>query len=75
MENEGCLFVATNTDSSFPSARILPGMKEKKFPLFFHLLISSGAGAMVAMIKTCTGKEPVVLGKPQTTLLDIIIKE
>ncbi len=25
LENEGCLFVATNTDSTFPSNRLLPG--------------------------------------------------
>ena len=29
----------------------------------------------MAMIKTCTGRQPTVLGKPNPMLLNIIIKE
>jgi glycerol 3-phosphatase-2 len=45
----GALWVATNTDSTLPSARgLLPGN-----------------GSLVAMVAVATGRRPVVAGKPQ----------
>eukprot|EP01120_Amphizonella_sp_Union-15-10_P010747 TRINITY_DN4412_c0_g1_i3.p1 TRINITY_DN4412_c0_g1~~TRINITY_DN4412_c0_g1_i3.p1 ORF type:complete len:229 (+),score=38.54 TRINITY_DN4412_c0_g1_i3:75-761(+) len=46
---QNCLFVATNTDSTFPAGkgRFLPG-----------------SGSLVASLSTATGKQPVVVGKP-----------
>ncbi|KAI9592208.1 4-nitrophenylphosphatase [Syncephalis fuscata] len=55
--NPDCLFLATNTDSTFPH---LNG----SFP---------GTGTMVAAIKESTGREPRVLGKPTQTMLDCIV--
>lgn len=48
----GALWVATNTDNTLPSPR---------GPL-------PGNGAMVAALRTASGLEPVVAGKPQPTL-------
>ena len=48
-ENPGCLFIATNTDA------------------VTHLTDAqewAGNGSMVGAIKGCTGKEPIVVGKP-----------
>ena len=45
----GALWVATNTDSTLPSARgLLPGN-----------------GSLVALVATATGRRPIVAGKPQ----------
>lgn len=51
----GATFVASNTDATFPAADGL-------WP---------GAGAIVAAIATATGVEPMVAGKPETTMLDV----
>ena len=48
----GALWVAGNTDSTYPSPR---------GPL-------PGNGAMVAALRTATGREPVVVGKPEPAL-------
>jgi 4-nitrophenyl phosphatase len=48
----GALFVATNTDATFPSERgLLPG-----------------AGAVIAALETASGVSPVVIGKPEPRL-------
>jgi 4-nitrophenyl phosphatase len=48
----GALFVATNTDATFPSERgLLPG-----------------AGALIAALQTASGVSPVVIGKPEPRL-------
>jgi 4-nitrophenyl phosphatase len=48
----GALFVATNTDATFPSERgLLPG-----------------AGAVIAALQTASGVQPVVIGKPEPHL-------
>lgn len=45
----GALFVATNTDATFPvEGRLLPG-----------------AGSLVAAVATAGGRQPVVIGKPE----------
>lgn len=52
LQQEDVLFVATNTDSTFPTAEgFLPG-----------------AGAMVAAVATAAGRQPVVMGKPGLAL-------
>lgn len=56
-ENPGCLFIATNTDA------------------VTHLTDAqewAGNGSMVGCIKGCTGKEPIVVGKPSGFMMDNI---
>lgn len=52
----GAVFLATNTDSTLPSASTL-------FP---------GAGAIVAPLIKMVGREPVALGKPGQAMMDAI---
>jgi ribonucleotide monophosphatase NagD (HAD superfamily) len=48
----GCLWVASNLDSTVPAERgLLPG-----------------AGSLVALLRTATDREPLVAGKPERTL-------
>jgi HAD superfamily hydrolase (TIGR01450 family) len=55
----GALFVATNTDATFPvEGRLLPG-----------------GGAIVAAVATASGREPVVIGKPETGLAERLVTE
>ncbi|MHB9150376.1 MAG: HAD-IIA family hydrolase [Thermoleophilia bacterium] len=55
----GALFVATNTDATFPvEGRLLPG-----------------GGAIVAAVATASGREPVVMGKPESGLADALVVE
>jgi len=58
--NQGALFVATNRDATYP----LEGGR-----------VQPGAGAIVAAIATCSGKEPIVVGKPEPTLVFQILEE
>ncbi|KAG6820071.1 hypothetical protein H0H93_005599 [Arthromyces matolae] len=54
--NPDCLFVATNEDSTYPSAHgLLPG-----------------AGAVSAPLRFALGRDPVCTGKPSSTMLDCI---
>uniref|UniRef100_A0A060T2T1 4-nitrophenylphosphatase n=1 Tax=Blastobotrys adeninivorans TaxID=409370 RepID=A0A060T2T1_BLAAD len=53
------LFLATNTDSTFPS-------KGKMLP---------GAGTVVGTLETCTGRKPTALGKPSPAMMDCIKAE
>ena len=55
----GATFLASNEDSSYP---VEDGLKP-------------GAGAIVAALEKSTGRKPIVVGKPQPYLLDIIVKE
>lgn len=45
---EGAVFIATNTDATYPSPEGL----------------TPGAGVMVAAIQTASGKDPIIIGKP-----------
>lgn len=57
-ENPGCKFIATNLD------------------VVTHLTDEqewAGNGAMVGAIKGCTGKEPIVVGKPSPLMIDYIV--
>ena len=51
-----CQFLATNGDSTYPSAYgLLPG-----------------AGAVLSPVKTALGREPLYIGKPNPTMLECI---
>ncbi|GAA6061242.1 hypothetical protein JCM10212_002701 [Sporobolomyces blumeae] len=55
-ENDGCLFIATNLDSTFPT----------------HGSVYPGAGSTIAPLMTCFGKDPLVIGKPEGAMLESI---
>ncbi|SCV74069.1 BQ2448_6501 [Microbotryum intermedium] len=60
-ENEGCHFVATNLDSTFPThGSVCPG--------------KSGGGATIAPLITTLGRQPLVIGKPEAAMLESILK-
>ncbi|KAL3627243.1 Phosphoglycolate phosphatase 2 [Castilleja foliolosa] len=59
-ENPGCLFIATNRDA----VGHLTNLQE--FP---------GAGCMVAAVCGSTQKEPIVVGKPSTFLMDFLLQK
>ena len=52
----GARFVATNGDSTFPTGSGL----------------LPGAGALVAFVKTASGKEPVIAGKPHEAMASLV---
>ncbi|GAA5885088.1 hypothetical protein JCM16303_006397 [Sporobolomyces ruberrimus] len=56
-ENEGCLFIATNLDSTFPT----------------HGSVYPGAGSTIAPLMCCLGKDPLVIGKPENAMLESIL--
>jgi phosphoglycolate/pyridoxal phosphate phosphatase family enzyme len=58
LHDQNCLFLATNTDSRLP-------VHDKSLP---------GAGGMVAALRATTGREPIILGKPSQSLLQLILK-
>jgi 4-nitrophenyl phosphatase len=55
----GAEFIATNEDSTYP-------VEDGLLP---------GAGALVNFLKFSTGKKPIVIGKPNTYIFDMIMKE
>jgi HAD superfamily hydrolase (TIGR01450 family) len=55
----GAAFLASNEDAAFP---VEDGLKP-------------GAGAIVAALEKSTGRKPIVIGKPQPYLLDIVLRE
>ncbi|KAL0398909.1 UNVERIFIED_CONTAM: Phosphoglycolate phosphatase 2 [Sesamum radiatum] len=59
-ENPGCLFIATNRDA----VGHLTDLQE--WP---------GAGCMVAAVCGSTQKEPIVVGKPSTFLMEFLLKK
>lgn len=56
----GARFVATNTDATYP----MEGGR-----------LIPGAGSVVAAIQTCSGVDPVVIGKPNTLLVQMLLEE
>ncbi|XP_065333341.1 glycerol-3-phosphate phosphatase [Cloeon dipterum] len=58
--NKDTLFIATNTDEQFPSSD-------------FGVVIP-GTGSIVAAVQTCSAREPIVMGKPNPTIKDVIAK-
>ncbi|XP_051128656.1 phosphoglycolate phosphatase 2-like [Andrographis paniculata] len=59
-ENPGCLFIATNRDAA---AHLT---SHQEWP---------GAGCMVAAMCVSTQREPVVVGKPSTFLMDYLLEQ
>ncbi|GMN36685.1 hypothetical protein TIFTF001_006227 [Ficus carica] len=59
-ENPGCLFIATNRDAVGHMTNL------QEWP---------GAGCMVAAICGSTQKEPIVVGKPSTFMMDFLLKK
>jgi 4-nitrophenyl phosphatase len=55
----GAGFIATNTDALLPT--------ESGF--------LPGAGSMVAALKAASGKDPIVIGKPNKPIMDVLLKE
>uniref|UniRef100_A0A0W0F2Q8 4-nitrophenylphosphatase n=1 Tax=Moniliophthora roreri TaxID=221103 RepID=A0A0W0F2Q8_MONRR len=54
--NPGCQFIATNEDSTYPTAEgLLPG-----------------AGSIIAPLRYALGKDPIAIGKPAKTMLDCV---
>ncbi|XP_011200293.2 glycerol-3-phosphate phosphatase [Bactrocera dorsalis] len=53
-----CLFIATNTDERFP----ITGM------------VIPDAGSIVRTVQTCTAREPIVIGKPNRSICEWLIK-
>ncbi|KAG8056319.1 hypothetical protein GUJ93_ZPchr0002g23944 [Zizania palustris] len=58
-ENPGCLFIATNRD---PTGHMT---SSQEWP---------GAGTMVAAVSCSVQKEPIVVGKPSSFLMDFLLK-
>jgi len=56
----GAKFVETNQDATYP----IEGGR-----------VEPGAGAIVASIVACSGIEPVVIGKPEPLLIEMILEE
>ena len=56
---KGAHFIATNDDPAYP-------VEDGLLP---------GAGAIVASLAYSTGKRPLVIGKPEPYMLDLIVKE
>lgn len=59
-ENPGCLFIATNRDATGHM------ISTQEWP---------GAGCMVAAICGSTQKEPIVVGKPSTFIMEFLLKK
>ncbi|KAF5191595.1 Phosphoglycolate phosphatase [Thalictrum thalictroides] len=59
-ENPGCLFIATNRDAVGHMTDL------QEWP---------GAGCMVAAVCGTTQKEPIVVGKPSTFMMDFLLKK
>jgi 4-nitrophenyl phosphatase len=55
---QGAKFIATNVDTNLPTEQ---GMQP-------------GAGAVVSFVQTATQTEPIVIGKPSTTIIDLALK-
>src|SRR5579862_454389 len=56
----GATFVATNTDATYP-------MEEGR--------VVPGAGSIVASVQTCSGVEPIVIGKPNPLLIQMMLED
>jgi 4-nitrophenyl phosphatase len=57
---KGARLIATNTDATYP-------VEDGR--------VIPGAGSIVAAVQTCTGIDPVVIGKPNPYLVELILRE
>ncbi|XP_050434313.1 glycerol-3-phosphate phosphatase isoform X1 [Adelges cooleyi] len=60
LKDPNCLFVATNTDESFP-------VNGTRF-------IMPGTGSLVCSVKTCAGREPFIVGKPFSYIRQVLME-
>lgn len=58
LKDQNVLFVATNTDESFP----VSGTD----------LVMPGTGSLVCAVKTCAGRDPFVVGKPSSYICNVL---
>lgn len=58
LNNPNCLFIATNTDERFPS----------------KLGVVPGTGSIVKAVETCAEREPIVMGKPNTSICESLLE-
>ena len=56
----GAVFLASNDDASYPVE---------------NGVLKPGAGAITAALEKSTGRNPIIIGKPQPYMLEIILKE
>ncbi len=57
---QGARFIATNADATYP-------LEQNR--------LVPGAGAIVASLRTCTGIEPYVVGKPNPYITELVLKD
>ena len=57
---QGARFIATNADATYPLEQ------DRLVP---------GAGAIIASLRTCTGVEPYVVGKPNPYITELVLKD
>ncbi|KAK3223706.1 hypothetical protein Dsin_010731 [Dipteronia sinensis] len=84
-ENPGCLFIATNRDAvgHMTDLQEWPGKKVNlhvvynldNFVSLQFLFWISGAGCMVGAMCGSTEKEPIVVGKPSTFMMEFLLKK
>lgn len=60
LANPNCIYIATNTDENFPVNASL---------------VVPGTGSIVAAVSTCSGRKPLVLGKPNPYIVEALMKE
>lgn len=60
LKDPNVLFVATNTDESFP----VPGTN----------FVMPGTGSLVCAVQTCAGREPFVVGKPSSYICNVLME-
>jgi len=54
---DNCLYIATNLDSTYPLTEDI---------------VAPGTGSIVSMLTTCSGKNPIVIGKPYQLLFNLV---
>ncbi|XP_053953475.1 glycerol-3-phosphate phosphatase-like [Anastrepha ludens] len=59
LDDPKCLFIATNTDERFP----MPGM------------VIPDAGSIVRTVQTFSGRDPIVIGKPNRSICEWLIED
>ncbi len=72
VENPGCEFVLANPDMRFPLAAGRAADPAREGTVNSYL---PAAGAQAACVTACTGRAPVVVGKPSTLAMDLIMAE
>uniref|UniRef100_G3MT20 4-nitrophenylphosphatase n=1 Tax=Amblyomma maculatum TaxID=34609 RepID=G3MT20_AMBMU len=58
LKDSNCLFIATNTDQTYPCSN--------------HEIVVPGSGSMLAAVSTAAMRQPTVVGKPEQYMVDCI---